>query len=183
MQRLSSASDHPLVETPRLCLRRHRLEDFPACREMWADARVTHFIGGRPLTEEEAWLKFQRNAGHWPLLGFGFWVVEEKSTGAFVGEVGISHFFRETQPPVENLREAGWVLSPSLQGKGYATEAVCAVLAWTDQRLSDPRTICLIHPENVLSLRVAEKCGFREWSRGTYQHEPCIVLQRTAGAP
>jgi len=179
MQSLPFANDYPVLETPNLLLRRHRLDDFPACCAMWADPRVTQFIGGRPLTQEEAWLKFQRNAGHWPLLGFGFWVVEEKSTGAFAGEVGISHFFRETQPPVENLREAGWVLSPSVQGKGYATEAVRAALAWTDSRLSDPRTICLIHPENVPSLRVAERCGFREWFRATYKNEPCILFQRT----
>jgi RimJ/RimL family protein N-acetyltransferase len=179
MQSLPCTGEYPTIETTHLRLRRHGLDDFPACRDMWADPRVTQFIGGRPLTQEEAWLKFQRNAGHWPLLGFGFWVVEEKSSGAFAGEVGISHFFRETQPPVENLREAGWVLSPAAQGKGYATEAVSAVLAWTDTRLPDPRTICLIHPENVPSLRVAEKCGFREWFRGTYHNEPCILFQHT----
>lgn len=179
MQSLPFTNDYPLLETPHLRLRRHRLDDFPACRELWADPHVTQFIGGRPLTQEDAWLKFQRNAGHWPLLGFGFWVVEERSTGAFAGEVGISHFFRETQPPVENLREAGWVLSPSVHGRGYATEAVRAVLTWTDARLSDPRTTCLIHPDNVASLRVAEKCGFREWLRATYKNEPCILFQHT----
>jgi len=180
LQSLPLNAEFPVLETPHLRLRRHRLEDFPACREMWGDPRVTQFIGGRPLTQEEAWLKFQRNAGHWPLLGFGFWVLEEKATGAFAGEVGISHFFRETQPPVENLREAGWVLSPWMHGKGYGTEAVRAALAWTDGRFTDPRTMCLIHPENLASLRVAEKCGFREWLRATYHGEPCIIFQRLA---
>ena len=179
MQSLPLANEYPVLETPHLRLHRHRLEDFPVCREMWADPRVTRFIGGRPLTQEEAWLKFQRNAGHWPLLGFGFWVLEEKSTGAFVGEVGISHFFRETQPPVENLREAGWIIPPAMQGRGYATEAVRAALAWTDGRFTDPRTICLIHPENLPSLRVAEKCGFREWFRASYKGEPALLLHRT----
>jgi RimJ/RimL family protein N-acetyltransferase len=179
LQSLATTNDYPVLETQHLCLRRHRLEDFPACRDMWADPRVTHFIGGRPLTREEAWLKFQRNTGHWPLLGFGFWVIEEKSSGNFAGEAGVSHFFRETQPPVENLREAGWIISPAMQGRGYATEAVNAVLAWTDARLSDPHTICLIHPENLPSLRVAAKCGFRTWFHATYQGEPCILFRRT----
>ena len=177
MQQLSS--EFPAIETPRLLLRRHRLEDFPACREMWTDRRVTQFIGGSPLSEEDAWLKFVRNAGYWPLLGFGFWVLEEKSTGAFAGEIGIAHFFRETQPPIENLREAAWILVPRMHGKGYATEAIKAALGWSDTRFSDPRTICLIHPENVSSLRVAEKCGFHEGFRGTYHGEPCIFFQRT----
>jgi len=178
MQQLSA--EFPVLETPRLLLRRHRLDDFAACRGMWADARVTQFVGGLPLSEEDAWLKFIRNAGHWPLLGFGFWVVEEKSTQAFAGEVGIAHFFRETQPPVENLREAGWILAAAMQGKGYATEAVHAALSWSDGRFADPRTMCMIHPDNTPSLRVAEKCGFREWFRGTYHDEPCILLQRTS---
>ena len=182
MQSLPFANEFPVIETPHLRLRRHRIEDFPACRDMWADPRVTQFIGGRPLTQEESWLKFQRNAGHWPLLGFGFWVLEEKSTGAFAGEVGFAYFFRELDPPLENLREAGWVLPSSAHGKGYATEAVRAALAWGDSRFSTPRTICLIHPENRSSLRVAEKCGFREWRKATYHSEPALLLERTSPA-
>jgi RimJ/RimL family protein N-acetyltransferase len=146
---------------------------------MWADPSVTQFVGGRPLNDEEAWIKFLRNAGHWPLLGFGFWVVEEKSTAAFAGEIGIAYFYRELSPPVENLREAGWVLPSSMHGKGYATEAVTAALAWSDTRFSDPRTICLIHPENLASIKVAHKCGFRESFRSTYHNEPTIIFQRT----
>ena len=175
--------EFPALETPRLRLRRHRVDDFPACRSLWGDAEVTRYIGGRPLSQEDAWLKFLRNAGHWALVGFGFWVLEEKSSGAFAGEIGISYFFRDLDPPVENLREAGWVLAASMHGKGYATEAVQAALAWSDVRFSDPRTLCLIHPENYHSLRVAEKCGFREWRPASYKGEPCILFLRTPGLP
>jgi RimJ/RimL family protein N-acetyltransferase len=182
LQPLPCAQEFPVIETPRLRLRHHRLEDFPACRDLWSDPAVTQFVGGRPLTEEEAWVKFLRNAGHWPLLGFGFWILEEKSTAAFAGEIGLAYFHRELIPPVENLREAGWILSPAMHGKGYATEAVNAVLAWGDARFSDPRTICLIHPDNAASIRVAQKCGFHEWHRATYRNEPTIVFQRTSNS-
>jgi len=180
LQSLRPSAEFPVIETPRLRLRHHRLEDFPACRAMWADPAVTQFVGGRPLTEEEAWVKFLRNAGHWPLLGFGFWILEEKSTADFAGEIGLAYFHRELVPPVENLREAGWILSPSMHGKGYATEAVAAVLAWGDARFSDPRTICLIHPDNAASIRVAQKCGFHEWQRATYHGEPTIVFEHNS---
>ena len=180
LKSLAPSAEFPVIETPRLRLRTHRLEDFPACRDLWADPAVTQFIGGRPLSEEEAWVKFLRNAGHWPLLGFGFWILEEKSTAAFAGEINLAYFHRELIPPVENLREAGWILSPAMHGKGYATEAVNAVLAWGDARFSDPRTICLIHPDNAASIRVAQKCGFHEWQRATYRGEPTIVFQRTS---
>jgi RimJ/RimL family protein N-acetyltransferase len=178
LKSLGSSAEFPVIETPRLLLRHHRLEDFPACRAMWADPAITQFVDGRPLTEEEAWVKFLRNAGHWPLLGFGFWILEEKSTAAFAGEIGLAYFHRELIPPVENLREAGWILAPAMHGKGYATEAVAAVLAWGDTHFSDPRTICLIHPGNAASIRVAEKCGFREWQRATYRGEPTIIFER-----
>ena len=74
----------PVLETERLKLRGHRLDDFIASAAMWADPNVTRHIGGKPLTEEESWTKFLRYVGHWALLGFGYWVVEEKATGSFL---------------------------------------------------------------------------------------------------
>jgi len=176
---LAASATFPTIETPRLRLRQHRREDFAAYRTLWADPAITRFIGGGPLSEEEAWYKFLRNAGHWPLLGFGFSILEEKCTATFAGEIGLAYFHRELTPPVENLREAGWILSPAMHGKGYATEAVAAVLAWGDARFSDPRTICLIHPDNAASIRVAQKCDFHEWQRATYRSEPTIIFERT----
>src|SRR5258707_6086543 len=130
LKSLGPSVEFPVIETPRLRLRHHRLEDFPACRAMWADPAVTQFFGGRPLSEEEAWVKFLRNAGHWPLLGFGFWILEEKSTGAFAGEIGLAYLHRALVPPVENLRVDRSILSPAMHGTGYSTEAVATVLAF-----------------------------------------------------
>ena len=42
-----------------------------------------------PATREEAWARLLRYAGHWALLGYGFWLVEDRTTGSFVGEVGV----------------------------------------------------------------------------------------------
>ena len=60
----------PILETERLKLRGHRLDDFVHCSAIWADPEVTRYIGGKPLTEEECWKKWLRYAGHWALLGF-----------------------------------------------------------------------------------------------------------------
>jgi len=67
--------DIPTIETERLILRGHTPEDFPAFAAMWADPVVTRFIGGAPLAEEDAWAKYLRVAGHWALLGYGFWSI------------------------------------------------------------------------------------------------------------
>jgi RimJ/RimL family protein N-acetyltransferase len=80
--------------------------------------------------------------------------------------------------------EAGWVLAPQFHGKGFATEAVGAALAWGDSHLAASQTFCIIHPDHSASIRVAQKCGFVESSRPFYQSEPTILFTRpkaTAG--
>jgi RimJ/RimL family protein N-acetyltransferase len=139
---------------------------------MWGDAAVTRYIGGRPFTPEEVWARLLRYTGHWCLLGFGFWLIEEKDTGAFAGEVGLAEFKRDIQPPLD-VPEAGWVLASAAQGKGYATEALRAALEWARRP-----TACIIHPENLASLRVAEKCGYREEARILYKGQPTVLCRR-----
>jgi RimJ/RimL family protein N-acetyltransferase len=168
----------PVIETERLRLRCHRLEDFADCAAMWAEPGVVRFIGGKPLTREEAWARVLRYVGHWALLGFGLWAVEERESGAYVGDVGFANFQREIQPALPDVPEMGWVLSMRAHGKGYATEAVQAATAWGDVRFGGSPTVCLIHPENRASVRVAEKCGFRESLRTTYKDQPTVVFTR-----
>jgi RimJ/RimL family protein N-acetyltransferase len=86
---------------------------------MWADPIVTRYFGGKVLTEEEAWTKFLRYAGHWSLLGFGYWAVEEKATGNFIGEVGFCDYKRDIESLLKNVPEIGWVLASGAHGKGY----------------------------------------------------------------
>jgi RimJ/RimL family protein N-acetyltransferase len=167
-------SEIPVIETERLRLRGHRVEDFPHCAAMWGDLAVTRYIGGRPFTGEEVWARLLRYVGHWKLLGFGFWLIEEKSTGNFIGEAGMAEFRREMTPSIEGVPEMGWVLSPQFQGKGYATEAVRAAAAWA----GDWRTVCIIHPENAGSVRVAEKCGYRELPRAIYRGQETRMFER-----
>ncbi len=168
----------PLLETDRLRLRGHRMEDFLPSAAMWADAGVTRFIGGRPFTEEEIWARFLRYSGLWQFLGFGYWAVEERATGRFVGEVGFADFKREVEPSIQGIPELGWALAPEAQGKGFATEAARAALEWSDVQLKAGRTVCLINPDNVASIRVAEKCGFQEYCRATYKGHATVMYER-----
>jgi len=166
------------IETERLRLRPHRLDDFPHSAAMWADPAVTRHIGGRAFSMEESWARLLRYIGHWEALGFGYWVVEEKATGHFVGEAGFADFKREIEPPIDGLPEMGWAFVARVHGQGYATETVRALAAWGDRNLNSPRTVCLIHPDNQASFRVAEKCGFREYQRTMYKGQPTILLAR-----
>jgi len=175
------AAEIPVVETERLQLRAHRLEDFADCAAMWADPIVTRFIGGKPFSEEDAWTRFLRHIGHWSMMGFGYWVAEEKDTGSLIGEVGFADFKRDIQPSLKGTPEMGWALVSKVHGKGYATEAVRAALAWGDAHFASGRTVCIIHPENLASIRVAEKCGYKEFQRSTYKGHPTIMFARIVG--
>jgi RimJ/RimL family protein N-acetyltransferase len=173
----------PLVETERLVLRGYRLEDFPHVVAAWADPEVVRHIGGRPSTEEETWARFLRNIALWPMLGYGYWAAVEKSSGRFVGDVGLADFKREIEPSLKGVPEIGWVLARWSHGRGYATEAARAVLQWLERTLGPQRTVCIIDEANRASVRVAEKCGYREFARTRYKGSAIVMLERNIIAP
>jgi RimJ/RimL family protein N-acetyltransferase len=168
----------PILATERLLLRGRRLDDFPPNAAMWADPVVTRYIRETPFTEEESWTRFLRHVGHWSLMGFGYWVIEQKDSREFLGEVGFADYKRELQPSLKGIPEIGWALAAGAHGKGYATEAVRAVTTWGDANFGPVRTACLIDPKNEASIRVATKCGYRELQPATYKGYPVIMFDR-----
>ena len=173
-------ADIPVVETARLLLRGHRPDDFDACAAMWADPAVTRFTGGRPFTPEESWARLLRFHGHWEWFGHGFWAIEDRASGDFVGHLGFADFRRAVEPPV-TLPEAGWSLAGAFHGRGYASEALTAALAWADANLDAAGTACIIDPDNKPSIRVAAKCGFRQVARASYKGSPTLLFERARG--
>ena len=178
----------PSLETERLTLTAHTLADFEECAAMWADAAVTRFIGGRPASREDAWNRILRYRGLWSLLGFGYWAVNEHETGRYVGDVGFADFHRDLTPSLNGAPEVGWALATWAHGRGFATEAVRAAIAWGDTHIetataTPSRYVCLISAENAASVRVAEKCGFRRAHEATYKGHPTTVYERMALQP
>lgn len=149
----------PTLQTPRLTLRAIQLSDFEAHAAMWADPRVTTFIGGEPRNRNLSWTKFCQAAGLWSLLGYGYWLFEDRASGALAGMGGLGSFERGIAQ-LEGYPEAGWALAPDFWAKGYASEAVAAIVGWADSDLQAPEVRCIIDPANTPSIRVAQKCGF-----------------------
>ena len=167
----------PRIETPRLILRAHTLTDFEPFARMMSDPAVVRFLGdGKPFNRYQAWLRFLRSPGSWQLLGFGYWALEEKASGAFVGEAGCVDLKRDA--PLRDMTEVGWLLAPSAMGRGFATEAAQAVLAWGRGSFGAKRILCVIHPDNRPSIRVAEKCGFRKAMSVDCAGQPRLVFDR-----
>jgi RimJ/RimL family protein N-acetyltransferase len=112
------------------------------------------------------------------MLGYGYWAATEKTSGRYIGDVGLADFKREIEPSIKGVPEIGWVLARWSHGRGYATEAAQAALRWLEGALGPQRTVCIIDVENSASLRVADKCGYREFARTQYKSSAVVMLER-----
>ncbi len=145
-----------ITETERLILRHLHLLDVEAMTPVFGDAEVMRF---GPGVQTRAWVQdwILRCLEHYfSKWGFGPWAVVEKVSRATIGYCGLFYFPDVAgQPEVE----VGYRFVRSAWGRGYATEAVLAVRDYAFDVLNLPRLIAMIDPENVASIRVAEKAG------------------------
>lgn len=156
------------LQTDRLILRPPVLDDFEDLARMGADPEVMRFLtaDGQPLARFGSWQSFASIAGHWSLRGYGMFMVRERATGAFVGRIG--PWWPEGWPGFE----IGWTIRREMWGRGYASEAARACLTFAFDVLERPHVCSLIAPENVRSIRVAERIGERLESETTLPHLP-----------
>ncbi len=141
----------PTLETERLIMRAPCEADFEAEAEFFA-SDASKFVGG-PKRPDETWRAVAMLLGHWAMRGYGFWGVEEKNTGTYVGHVGLWNPHGWPEP------EIGWTLMNHATGKGYATEAALAARAHAYDVLGWETAISLIDPDNLGSKAVAERLG------------------------
>jgi RimJ/RimL family protein N-acetyltransferase len=171
-----------MIDTSRLTLSKPILADFDDSYAMGSDPAVVEYIGGKPASREDTWTKLLRNIGHWTSFGYGIFTVREKNGGRFIGEVGLAHFARGLGESFDPFPEAAWVLTRSAHGKGYATEAIVAAHAWMDQTYGFQRSVCIVHPDNGGSVRVAEKLGYAGFGETEYRGARPIMFERRCDA-
>ena len=141
----------PRIETARLVLRPHRMEDFAPFAAFFA-SDAARYVGG-PDARAARWHGFAGDVGAWELLGFGYWAIEERATGAFAGQVGLNH------PPHFPEREIGWILMPGFEGRGYRHRggARRPRLRLRHARLAT--AVSYIDPDNARSIALARRIG------------------------
>ena len=131
-----------------------RNDDIESYASICADPEVMRYLSdGKPFTRLEAWRHMAFLVGHWQLLGYGQWAVEEKQSGRMVGRIGFLN--PEGWPGFE----IGWTLARQVWGRGYATEGARRALQYAFTELNRDHVISLIHPDNQASIRVAERLG------------------------
>jgi RimJ/RimL family protein N-acetyltransferase len=159
----------PRLETARLVLRGWRATDIDAYAAMAADPEVMRFLGG-VLDRPRAWRQMALHAGHWSLRGYGTWAVERRRDGVLVGRVGLWN------PDGWPGLEVGWMLAREAWGQGYATEAGAAAMRWAWTALGAEELISTIDPENVASIRVAERLGLRRLRAEPVDGRPAVIF-------
>jgi RimJ/RimL family protein N-acetyltransferase len=140
--------------TARLLFREMTVADLDAMAALLGDPIVMAYYA-RPKDRAEALAWIEWNQRLYREHGFGLWIVEERESGQFVGDCGLTP--QAVDGPLEI--EVGYHVVTALQGRGYATEAAAACRDYARDVLGLDRLIAIIHRDNRASQRVAEKIG------------------------
>ncbi|MGB0498033.1 MAG: GNAT family N-acetyltransferase [Rubricella sp.] len=159
----------PVIETERLTLRPHRLEDFEAFRAFYASDRA-RYVGGE-ISLTRLWYGFCAEVAYWKLQGFGMWAVDRREDGAFIGQVGLQH------PPFFAERELGWILFEGFEGHGYALEAASAARDYAFETLGWDTFVSYIDGENERSIALAKRLGAVLDPAGKTHHPDDVVYR------
>lgn len=141
----------PTLKTERLSLRGPRLSDFEHWAAFFASDRSRHERG--PLDRVRGYRAWGADVALWQLRGYGSFAMDQRQTGAYVGEVGIY------QPEGYPGPELGWFVVPEAEGKGYALEGARAVMAWIRETLGWTQINSIIDPENARSIALGLRLG------------------------
>lgn len=172
MTALAQLIGFPVLETARLTLREPREGDLDAMAAFYASDR-SRWVGG-PCDRFAAAGRLLAGLGHWALRGYGWWVLEERASGAVAGRAGIAFLDGWDEP------ELGWHLYDGFEGKGLAYEAVLAARRHAAQAWGMAAPISYIAHDNARSRALAERLGARVEREGMVVGHPCLVYRHPA---
>lgn len=155
-------SQFPSLSTGRLTLRPFLPEDALVLHRIYQTEGVLRYFPNPvppPLEKVERFVLLQD--AHWEKYGYGNWGILPGGLEQIIGWVGLQYL------PELDETEVGFLLDKPYWGKGYATEATLASLAYGFEQFSFNHIIALVHPENLASRRVIEKCGMTYQERLT----------------
>ncbi len=152
-------------DTERLCVRQWRESDREPFARLNADPRVMEFFAA-PLSRAESDAMVDRCAEGIAQRGWGFWAVEERAGGAFIGCVGIT--VPRPDLPFSPCVEIGWRLAQAYWGRGYAVEAARGALRVGFERLALSEIVSFTAAPNLRSQAVMKRLGMTP--DGMFEH-------------
>lgn len=168
-------------ETERLHLRPFTEADLARVAEFYADEDMTRFMGrGKVKTLDET-REYMREYifNHYEKHGYGLYAVLRKETGELIGRCGLLVWNLEG----EEL-ELTYMIDKKHWGQGYAPEAMKFFRDWALKNTNFPYLISMIRPQNLPSIRVAEKLGMSFWKERLFLDQISKVyrLERKVGS-
>jgi len=145
----------PELRTDRLLLRRWRESDLEPWAAMNADPEVREHLG-ELLTREQSDAAMAVMQAEFDDRGFGWWALEARETGEFIGRVGLDEV--DEDMPFAGV-DIGWRLMRSAWGHGYAAEAARACLAFGFEALGLPEVVASTTVNNLRSQAVMRRIG------------------------
>ncbi len=146
-----------ILETARCVIRETVPEDVEAFYRIYNDPAITKYMEGLyPDVEEEKQYIREYIDKIYTFYGFGVWTIIERESGAIIGRAGISYREGYEDP------ELGFIIGVPWQRKGYAYEVCRAILAYGWVALEFEQVQALVEPDNIPSIKLCERLGFRE---------------------
>ena len=164
------------LETERLVIRTFELRDAEPWLALVTDPDVSRYLPAGPTPTSDTFFRMlERRHAMEREHGYAIWAVDDRKTGAFVGQCGLCPI-EGTGPEIEiayHYTKTSW-------GRGYGTEAAIAVLAYGLGPLGLDRVIAVVMAQNIGSCRVVEKAGMHFEGTATYYGIPNLRKYATA---
>ncbi len=147
-----------IAQTEHLIIREMALGDLDSLYPLYEEPYVRRFVKGLDSDREaerertRAYIRYM-----YGLYQFGMWVLVEKTSRTVIGRAGFGIVdYRGYQE-----LDFGYLIGKAWRGRGLACEAGRAVLAYGKEMLGFERVAAFIHRENISSLAVIKKLGFK----------------------
>jgi len=144
-----------IIKTKRLLLRKIQQNDYNEMKSILQDEELMLLGWGRTYSDEQVQIWIDKITNQYEYFGFSYYIAMEKSTDSVVGIMGI---LPVTIKEV-NYIEIAYILKKKYWNKGYATEGISACVDYIFNVLNADKYIAQVIPENINSIKVAEKLG------------------------
>lgn len=161
--------------TDRIKARRLTPGDLDDLATLYQTPEVTATLGGS-RSREEVIQALERHLNHWDEYGFGYFIFEDKESGAFMGRGGLQRCNVDGRDEVE----VGYAFMPDYWGKGFATQVAHELLRIGFEELNLASIIGFTLPGNEASKRVLEKNGFVFEKEMMYKGLPHVLFRLSA---
>ncbi|MBI3526011.1 MAG: GNAT family N-acetyltransferase [Betaproteobacteria bacterium] len=163
-----------VTETPRLLIRSLAPDDAPSLVHVLGDAEVMRFSIKGVCTLEDIRQFIQRAMSSYAERGYGQWALVDKASSSVIGYCGFGPLIIDEEQQIE----IGYRLARRYWSQGLITEAASSVLAHGFGQLGLDTVIAVIQPENIGSVRVAEKVGFRSFKNSRYHGHDVRIYRK-----